>query len=64
MGVWQRSGLTRLVPILIFVRAPRYSKRFNFYDSGARVSNGVFPTLFDIELRRATASLRPLAVAA
>jgi hypothetical protein len=59
MGVWQRQGLMRLKPILIFVRAPRYSKRFDFYGVANSVADREFPAILDRELKRAngTASL-------
>lgn len=62
-GVWMRQGLGRLKPLLIFVRAPRYNKRFNFYDVANTVADRVFPELLQRELDRATASLPTLQAA-
>lgn len=63
LGVWQRSGLTRLKPILIFVRSPRYRKRFDFYGIANNIAAREFPAILDRELMRSTSS-RPASIAA
>lgn len=47
LGVWERIGKTGLRPVLIFVKAPRYKKRFNFYGVAVDVSNARFPVHLD-----------------
>ena len=58
MGVWERVGQAGLRPILIFVRAPRYRKRFDFYGIAQRVAGEVFPVKYERELQRVYGSLR------
>lgn len=36
-GVYHRISVREAVPVLMFVKAPRYQKRFAFYEIGARV---------------------------
>jgi hypothetical protein len=60
MGVWQRIGTTGLRPILIFVKAPHYKKRFDFYGIAVTVSNREFP----LRLERALLSPSNAAMAA
>lgn len=36
-GIYFRAGARDLVPVIMFVRAPRYRKRFPFYDVARRV---------------------------
>jgi len=36
LGVWHKQGGT-VKPVLLFVKAPRYEKRFRFYEVGQRV---------------------------
>jgi hypothetical protein len=38
-GIYYREGLRELVPVIMFVRAPRYQKRFPFYEVAERVFN-------------------------
>lgn len=63
LGVWQRSGLTRLKPILIFVKTPHYRQRFDFYVVANTTAEREFPAILDRELQRATSTL-PRAAAA
>ena len=51
MGVWERVGKTGLRPILIFVKAPRYKKRFDFYGIANNVATREFPLNLDRTLR-------------
>jgi hypothetical protein len=53
-GVWQRQGLARLKPILIFVRAPRYTQRFDFYGLANKIADREFPAMLNRELQRAS----------
>lgn len=62
MGVWERVGKTGLRPILIFVKAPRYKKRFDFYGVARNVSTREFPLHLDRALHSSSNS--SLAVAA
>lgn len=64
LGVWQRQGQTGIKPLLIFVRAPRYNKRFNFYAIANATAMREFPMLLDRELQRVTTSLPAMAAAA
>jgi len=61
IGVWERIGKTGLRPILIFVKAPRYKKRFNFYGVASDVSKREFPLHFDRALRSPSNTLIALA---
>lgn len=38
-GIYYRQGMTGMVPVIMFVRAPRYQKRFPFYETAERVFN-------------------------
>jgi len=69
MGIWQKVGMKsrragggvdnqRLRPILIFVRAPRYSRRFDFPGVAKRVSELEFDKILQRELFRTTSALR------
>lgn len=60
IGVWERIGKTGLRPILIFVKAPRYKKRFDFY----RIANNVATREFPLRLERALRSASSASVAA
>lgn len=55
-GVWQRFRFAHgsaIKPILIFVRGPRYAKRFDFFGVGSRVAERVFRGIFEQALREA-----------
>lgn len=56
MGVWERVGEQGLRPILIFIKAPRYKKRFDFYGIAVEVSNREFPWRLDRALRSSSNS--------
>ena len=36
-GIYFRAGVRELVPVIMFVKPPRYKKRFPFYETAARV---------------------------
>ena len=36
-GIYHRAGARELVPVIMFVRAPRYQKRFPFYETAGAV---------------------------
>lgn len=36
-GIYFRTGVRELVPVIMFVKPPRYQKRFPFYETAARV---------------------------
>lgn len=59
-GVWERVGKKGLRPILIFVKSPRYRKRFDFYGIANNIATRNFPVHFD----RALASPSNLNLAA
>lgn len=63
LGVWQRKGLARLTPLLIFVKAPVYRQRYDFFGVAQAVAEREFAPLFDREMQRATVGV-PLAAAA
>lgn len=42
-GIYYRQGTTGMVPVIMFVRAPRYQKRFPFYEIAERVFNDKIP---------------------
>lgn len=54
IGVWERVGKTGLRPILIFVKTPRYKKRFDFYGIANNVATREFPLNLDRTLRSAS----------
>lgn len=41
-GIYLRTGARSIVPVLVFVRAPTYSKRFQFYEVAQQVFNARF----------------------
>jgi hypothetical protein len=51
-GVWEKRG-NKLLPVLIFVRRPTYTKLFQFYELGKRIALREFPKQFDLALRQA-----------
>lgn len=57
LGVWQRAGrgARQLKPVLIFVRAPRYSERLKFYELAERTAQREFPIQFERAAREAAA---------
>jgi hypothetical protein len=65
LGVWQRigKGAHNLKPVLIFVRGPRYSARFKFYEVSERIAKREFPLQFERAAREA-AMRRALPLAA
>lgn len=46
LGVWQRKG-GAIVPVMIFVRAPQYQKRYPFHEVSDRVVRFQFPAQFE-----------------
>lgn len=58
-GVFERRGKKKIAPVLIFTKAPRYRKRFPFYDVGQRVVRERYPVNFEIAFQRAMATSRP-----
>lgn len=38
-GIYFRQGMTGMVPVIMFVRQPRYQKRYPFYETAERVFN-------------------------
>jgi hypothetical protein len=61
MGVWERFGFAHgsaVKPILIFVRGPRYAKRYDFFGVGNRTAARVFPVQFERALSEALGSAR------
>jgi hypothetical protein len=56
--IMERKGKT-VVPALIFVKAPSYSKRFPFYETGQKVLADKISSNFHIALEKALASARP-----
>lgn len=57
-GVFERRSKNRIRPVLIFTKAPRYTKRFPFYETGARVVKDRFDVNFAIAWQRAMATAR------
>jgi hypothetical protein len=45
-GIYYRKGLHDLVPVIVFVKAPKYSKRLPFYETAREVIAGRFETHF------------------
>lgn len=64
MGVWERVGKTGLRPILIFVKAPRYKKRFDFYGIANSTASRQFPLHLDRTLHSPSNSSSALTLAA
>lgn len=59
-GVWMRTGARAIKPILLFVRAPGYTGRYDFDGITERHAWLVFPRFFDAAMTRALSrSLRP-----
>ncbi len=56
-GVYERKG-KKIKPVLIFTRAPRYAKRFPFYETGERVVAARFGINFEIAFQKAMATAR------
>lgn len=54
LGVWQRLP-SKVVPVLIFVRAPRYMQRFKFYEVAERIGRQQFPLQLERAAREAAA---------
>jgi hypothetical protein len=52
LGIWEKRG-NRVLPVLIFVRKPHYSKRFRFYEIGRSVAQREFPKQFERALAEA-----------
>jgi hypothetical protein len=52
-GVWERFGSKAVRPVLIFVKPPRYTKRFDFYGIARRESLRLLPVNFRIALQTA-----------
>lgn len=50
-GVWQRSGKKRIKPVLMFVSAPTYAKRYAFYEISQERSQFLFPRYFEVAMR-------------
>lgn len=57
-GVWMRTGPRAIIPVLMFVRAPRYTARYDFDGISHRHAEMVFPRFFDVALGRALATSR------
>ena len=38
-GIYYRTGIREMVPVIMFVKAPRYQKRYPFYETAQRVFN-------------------------
>lgn len=53
--VFQRTG-AGIKPVLVFVKAPRYRKRFPFYETAARVVADKFAVNFEVAFQRAMAN--------
>ncbi len=58
LGVWERRGRGRLRPFLIFVKQPRYKRRYDFFGVSAKWSAFKFPRLFRRALKVALSSGR------
>jgi hypothetical protein len=61
-GVWQRFRFAHgsaIKPILIFIRGPRYTERFDFFGVGNRTAARVFSGLFEQALREALTITSP-----
>lgn len=56
-GIYARTG-KRIKPVMLFVRQPRYQKRFDFYTLGQRVMQERFPTEFESAARYAMDTAR------
>lgn len=58
-GVWQRSGLATVKPVLVFVKgAPRYRKRISFFETCDQVARFRFPIEFHVAMKQAIATAR------
>lgn len=60
-GIWSRTYFgfgTAVKPIFLFVKQPRYRKRFPFFEIGQRVRAVEFPRRFDAAMQRALATAR------
>ena len=56
-GIWITQG-AKTVPLLLFVKQPRYAKRFSFYELARESAQRRFPDEFRKALREAMASAR------
>lgn len=57
-GVFERKGKRKIRPVLIFTKAPHYTKRFPFYETGASVVKQRFNVNFEIAWQRAMGTAR------
>lgn len=51
-GVYKRTGAREIMPVLIFVRSPRYGRRLPFYRTARDTAERVFPGAFRDAWRR------------
>jgi hypothetical protein len=56
-GIWGRRGRA-VFPIIIFVRKPRYRKKFDFYGVGTASAEAAFPNQFNMAAAAAVATAR------
>lgn len=56
-GIYHRAGTRTIVPVLVFVRAPRYEKRFPFYETAQRVMQLNFARHFRQEWAKSMARI-------
>ncbi len=54
-GIYHRTGTNNIVPVLVFVRSPRYEKRFPFYETAQRIMQLNFAKNFRHEWQRSLA---------
>jgi hypothetical protein len=54
-AVYQHTG-AGIKPVLVFVKAPRYRKRFPFYETAAKVVADKFKVNFEVAFQRAMAT--------
>lgn len=57
-GVYERTA-RGVKPILIFIRSPRYTKRFPFYNKADQLSRALFPAEYKKAMDFAIATARP-----
>lgn len=58
-GIWQITADSRLFPMLIFVKAPRYNNRFDFFGVAEKTVNKHLRPVFDKWLDQALKTAKP-----
>lgn len=57
-GVWERLAKRHIRPVMLFVNAAEYQRRFHFYELGKEFAYDAFPQAFNTALEQALATAR------